>query len=137
MPPPITLNLISTLRLVPLILLISFPINSNSQILNWAFNAGGSGRDEATFMHVDNEGNVLVTGLFSGTADFDNSASVYNLTSAGSEDIFVAKYTSAGQFIWAFRVGGADRDHGLGITCDANNNVIITGFSGSCFPLTR
>jgi len=110
------------------LIIFFFHYSSRSQNLNWAFNAGGTGRDEAAFTHIDNAGNVLVTGFFSGTADFDPSPAVFNLTSAGSEDIFVAKYTSAGQFIWAFRIGGSNRDWGDAITTDQNDNVIITGF---------
>jgi gliding motility-associated-like protein len=128
MPQPKPLNTAITIKLAFALLFFFFYFYSNSQTLNWAFKAGGNSRDESTNIHIDNAGNILMTGLFSGTVDFDPSAAVFNLTSAGSEDIFVAKYTSTGAFVWAFRIGGVDRDHGLGITCDPNNNVIVTGF---------
>jgi len=114
--------------LVLLFVFIAISINSTSQLLNWAFKAGDFGRDEGSSVHTDNAGNVVVTGLFSGTVDFDPSPATFNLTSNGSEDIFVAKYSANGLFQWAFRVGGANRDHGLAITTDQNNNIIVTGF---------
>src|SRR6185436_13124854 len=103
MPLPKSLNPAAITRSVLVLLFFSFHFYSNSQTLNWAFKAGGASRDESTNIHVDNAGNMLMTGMFSGTADFDPSAAVFNLTSAGSEDIFVAKYNSSGQFLWAFK----------------------------------
>jgi len=100
----------------------------SSQTFNWAFKAGSNGRDLGYKSYTDNAGNVLVSGFFSGTADFDPSAAVFNLSSNGSEDIFVAKYSNAGLFLWAFRIGGTNRDHSSFLTTDQNDNVIVTGF---------
>ena len=40
---------------------------------------------------MDANGDILITGYFSGTTDFDPNAGVSNLTSAGVTDIFIAK----------------------------------------------
>ena len=55
------------------------------------------------------------------SADFGSTT----LTSAGSADAFVAKFTSTGNLTWAKRWGTADHNapHGLGV--DANGNVYI------------
>lgn len=88
---------------------------------------------------VDRDGNSYVTGYFNGTVDFDPSAQTFNLSSrGGSDDIFVAKYSPSGEFIWAERFGGDDGDRGLGIAIDdrdldpANWIVYLSGrFEGS------
>jgi hypothetical protein len=72
---------------------------------------------------VDTNGNVIVTGLFQGTVDFGGGP----LTSAGSYDIFVAKYSSSGAYLWAKRLGATNPDYGNGVTIDSNGDVIVTG----------
>lgn len=99
----------------------------------WAKKIGGTMDDFATGIAIDGAGNVLLTGYFNGTADFDPNAGTYSLTAAGTNpDIFVAKLTSAGNFSWATKFGIVGQDHGYGITVDAANNVYTTGdFQGT------
>ncbi len=77
---------------------------------------------------VDNFNNVYVTGSFFGTADFDPGAGVFNLTSAGKDDIFVLKLNSSGNFLWAKRIGSPGDDGGNCIKADALGNVYVTGY---------
>jgi len=92
----------------------------------WAFSVGGAGLEQPNSMAVDNAGNVLVTGQFQGTVNF-NPAGNFPLTSNGSDDIFVAKYTSAGGFLWAISMGSSDIDRGHYVVTDNQNNVFLTG----------
>jgi hypothetical protein len=69
---------------------------SSAGVLVWARQAKASALSDGTSIDVDSLGNVYVTGSFDGTADFDPSENVSNLTSAISEDGFVWKLTSAG-----------------------------------------
>ena len=73
--------------------------------------------------------NVFVGGSFTGTADFDPGAGVNNLTSAGSSDAAILKLDSAGNFVWARRMGGTGFDSiGRGsIAIGAAGNVYLTG----------
>ena len=99
----------------------------------WAFSIGGTGGgDEGKDIALDGSGNVYVTGSFTGTADFDPGAGTANLTSAGSRDIFIAKYTAGGAYLWAFNIGSGGGDLGQAITLDGSANVYVTGyFQGS------
>ena len=81
---------------------------------------------------VDASGNVYTTGYFQGTADFDSGSGTYNLTSAGSDDIFVSKIDILGNFIWAKQMGGTTSDRSFSIALDANGNSYTTGnFTGT------
>lgn len=72
----------------------------------WAKRFGGSLADYGNGVAVDSAGNVYTTGQFSLTVDFDPSGSVFNLASTGAGDIFTTKLNSAGNFVWANRMGG-------------------------------
>ncbi|HEU4365582.1 MAG TPA: SBBP repeat-containing protein [Candidatus Krumholzibacteria bacterium] len=89
----------------------------------WSQGFGDMGFDQGTSVAVDPAGNVYVTGLFSGTVDFGRDI----LTSAGLDDIFVAKYASSGIAQWAKNFGGTGGDHGYGIALDAAGNIFVTG----------
>jgi outer membrane protein OmpA-like peptidoglycan-associated protein len=93
----------------------------------WAKQFGGTGTDEGRSIAVDSSGNVHTTGLFQGTADFDPGAGTSNLTSAGSNDVFVSKLDSTGAFVWAKQFGSTGNDIGRSIAVDSSGNVHTTG----------
>ncbi|MBK8618544.1 MAG: SBBP repeat-containing protein [Anaerolineales bacterium] len=93
----------------------------------WAKGIGGTGVDVGYRIAVDLSGNVYTTGFFSGTVDFDPSVGVFNITNEGSNDIFVSKLNSSGDFVWAKSMGGTSSDEGHDITVDSSGNVYITG----------
>lgn len=82
---------------------------------------------QANGVTIDSGGNILVTGYFSLTSDFDPGASSLLKTSSGLTDVFVWKLTSAGSLIWAQTAGGLSNDAGQAITTDNNDNIYITG----------
>lgn len=78
---------------------------------------------------VDSAGNIAMGGSFQGTLDVGCGA----MTSAGSDDIFVAKFNSTGICLWSKRFGNAASNGApSGIALDASGNVTITGaFAGA------
>lgn len=96
--------------------------NSAGQVL-WAVKAGGTSDERGTSVSVDNAGNVYITGYFQGTTNFSGTP----ITSVGLQDIFVAKYNSAGALQWVRRAGGTGADLGSGIAADNAGNVVVTG----------
>ncbi len=105
--------------------------DTNGNIL-WAFRIGGSGSDSVEAVRWDSEGNLLVAGYFSGTADFDPSAVNASLTSTGGLDAFIAKYDTNGSFIWVRQFAGVQDGQFRGLAIDATDAVLATGnFSGS------
>jgi gliding motility-associated-like protein len=92
---------------------------------------GTSGYSEVLGLSVDKQNNIYITGEFQGTVDFDPSAGVKNLTSAGANNIFVAKYTPDGTFIWAEYMAGDGSDQPYDIAVDKDGNVTIVGYFSS------
>ena len=98
----------------------------------WAQRMGGSGFDSSQGVAVDADGNVYTAGSFVGSGDFDPGAGTVTLTSAGEDDVFVSKLTSAGAFVWARRFGGSGDDYAYGLALDAAGNPHTNGsFKGT------
>ena len=106
-------------------------LDPNGNLL-WVKKIGGSGNDSAIGLDIDQQGNVLVSGDFISTTDFDPSSGVFNITPIGSNDAFVVKLDSNGGFIWAIRAGGSLSESASRIACDLNGSVYIGGnFNGT------
>lgn len=89
----------------------------------WAIRAGGADYDEGFSVTTDNNNNIIVTGSFSGDAFFGSTV----LTSSGSTDVFIAKYTSSGVLLWAKKGGGNSFDAGYGVAADNSGAIYVTG----------
>ncbi|MBI2966624.1 MAG: SBBP repeat-containing protein, partial [Bacteroidetes bacterium] len=97
----------------------------------WAEKIGGSGTEQGFgITYYSPTADIYLTGYFQNTADFDPSAATFNLTSFGSDDIFVAKYSDSGNLIWAKQMGGGSGDNGFSLTVDGSGNVYSTGYFG-------
>jgi hypothetical protein len=90
----------------------------------WAKRYGGTGRDQGNDITIDENNNILITGLFSDWTQFGT----FIMNSAGNFDIFIAKYDSVGEVIWVKRAGGSGRDEGHGIATDGLGNYFISGW---------
>lgn len=99
----------------------------------WARKIGGTSTDLANSISIDASNNIYITGYFWGTSDFDPSNTVYNLTSSGLSDIFISKFDSAGNYLWAKKMGGTSYDQALSVINDSIGHVFTTGyFNGTC-----
>ncbi|MCF8374032.1 MAG: T9SS type A sorting domain-containing protein [Bacteroidales bacterium] len=95
----------------------------------WTKTIGGPGDSQGYTLTTDGQGNIIATGHFSGTFDFDPGTGNHFLTSNGPSDIYIVKLNSAGDFITAKSIGGSMAgDIGASVKSDLNQNIIITGF---------
>ncbi len=119
-------NLLLTVLLVNFLAII-ISTNAYAQPVpdwKWAYSAGTTGSDYGKDICMDESGNVFVTGTFKTSATFGETT----LTSAGSEDIFIVKYNSAGIVQWAKSFGDEGMDVGRSLSVDATGNLFLTGF---------
>jgi len=97
--------------------------NTNGEI-QWAKNFGGvNSGDEGREVTVDSDGNIYLTGVITGTANFDGIVLNGNL----GTDAFFAKLGPSGNVIWAKHGGSNRADDGTGITVDNLGNVYAVG----------
>jgi hypothetical protein len=64
-----------------------------------------------------------MTGYFNGSASFGGA----QLNSAGGKDIFLARYSSTGGYVWSMGMGGTLDDIAKSVAVDGGGNVIVTG----------
>jgi hypothetical protein len=87
---------------------------------------GDAGNDEGIDVYATSTGCILV-GYFEGTVDMNGSVSTNAVVSAGGQDGFVAAYLGNGQFVNAFRFGGAQNDAAYGVRKRNASEFAITG----------
>ena len=93
----------------------------------WAKRIGNTNNDAGSSIETDDLGSIYITGHFAGTVDFDPNGGIYNLTGMGSQDIFISKLDTAGNFIWANGFGDSGWDMGMSVDVDSSGNVYSTG----------
>src|SRR6187455_859687 len=110
-----------------IIFFLFFVSNSHAQPgYLWARQSGGSLTDVGKSVAVDLVGNVYTAGTFQGIVDFDPSPATYNMSATGV-DVFITKTDTAGQFVWARKMGGTGIDGVNDIAVDVYGNVYTTG----------
>ena len=92
----------------------------------WSARAGGIYDEMGNGVAISGN-NIYLTGSFSSpSVTFGSTAALMN-ASAGTSDIFVASYSSAGLANWAKGSGGIDSDEGKCVCVDASGNAYISG----------
>lgn len=89
----------------------------------WSKRFGDAASQSAAAVTVDPAGNVLIAGGFSGVVDFGSSV----VTSAGSNDVFVAKFSPLGMPIWAKSFGDGSSQSATSVATDAAGNIVLAG----------
>jgi len=106
-----------------------FIINLNFDgSLSWAKSYGGLGDQKGESITMNSTGDIIVTGFYENTVDFNPNAGVYNLTGSATRNMFVQKLTGAGSFLWAkTTVGGTTVVYGNAVDLDMFDNIYLTG----------
>jgi uncharacterized repeat protein (TIGR01451 family) len=103
--------------------------------LIWARDIHGTGSTicEAHAIKADSHGNVLTSGYFYGTVDFDPGPGILSLTYSGQGDwdSYVNKLDASGNLVWNKRMEGVTHSS---ITLDKEDNIYTTGSFTSGTP---
>ncbi|OLS27532.1 MAG: putative WD repeat-containing protein L264 [Candidatus Heimdallarchaeota archaeon LC_3] len=95
---------------------------------------GGSGEDTISSLTLDSSDNIVLAGQTS-SGDFP-TFNAYNSTYGGSEDIFLAKFSSTGQLLFSTYLGGSSLDSISSLRIDSSGNIVLAGATSSPdFPI--
>jgi hypothetical protein len=97
----------------------------------WISAAGGTNYDHCTSVAADSSGNAFVTGYFNSSEMIFENDTLISSTSNSTPEIFIAKYNSAGNYIWAKKAGGLGMDIGEAIATGPDDDVYFTGVFNS------
>jgi hypothetical protein len=89
----------------------------------WSKRFGDAAFQVAEGIAADAAGNLVIVANASGSVKFGPAT----LTSAGADDIAVAKFDPAGAHIWSKLFGDAGQQAVVGVALDASGNIVFTG----------
>lgn len=95
-------------------------LNDNGQHL-WSKRYGGALGQNPNGMGFDAAGNLYAAGTFEGTIDFGGGT----LTTAGGDDIWLAKLDASGNHIWSKRFGDSQKQFVLGLAVSKTGDLAI------------
>ena len=107
-------------------------LDSNGEYV-WSKKFGGSGSGVTPEkIVITNDEQLITTGLFYGSIDFDPGIPNEFKTASGSTDIFTAKFDSSGNFNWVIQTGGINSNQVEDLKLDEFGNIYSVGhYEGS------
>lgn len=103
---------------------------TSSGVFQWVHSFGGTGSERGRAITVGPDGGPVFTGRITSPTDFDPGPDEFLLAGSFTEDAFLCKLNSGGDFAWAFMLK-TFLNEGLAITSDAGGNIYSTGSYGT------
>lgn len=92
----------------------------------WARLIGGTDHDIPSDVVVDNNGDIIICGMYGGTMDADPGNATNLLVSKGDYDGFVCKINSIGNFAWAKSIGTSNYESITKVVADKQRNLYLS-----------
>jgi len=95
------------------------------RVLVW----GGAGHDIVSGVAADETGNIVVTGRFQTTVDFDPGPALNEISPISAEDAYVSRFNSAGEHVWVRSWPTNDSYWEIGEDCaiDGDGKIFVAG----------
>ncbi len=93
----------------------------------WAKGVEGNIYDIGKGIAIDGSNGVYITGEFEGLVNFNPGGIGGVVSSMGRRDIFLAKFDTIGNYLWAKAWGGSGNEGASGIAVADSDNVYIVG----------
>jgi len=103
---------------------------NSSGDLQWRARLGGSGDQytSTSSLSIDNNGNIYVTAVYSGTLAIYNANDSQAATfSSSGLDAYITKYNSSGVHQWSTRISGSGSEKAFNLRATNNGAVYVSG----------
>ena len=101
---------------------------AGAQKYEWASAFDSDSYNQSLAIASDTNGNVVTTGFFFGTVDFDPGPGNAYLNAVSPSGAFVSKLDADGHYVWALQFGGGiSSGAGLDVVTDHSGNVYFCG----------
>ena len=101
---------------------------NNSGNLTWCNSFNAKGNIVVNSVATDRKSNIVLTGFFIDSVDFDWGVNEFYLNSLNEkEDIFCCKLDNQGKFLWGKSFGGNESDVSYSIDIDKCQNIYLCG----------
>jgi hypothetical protein len=106
-------------------------LNASKLAFNRVRTFGGTDLDAVSGVGIDSAGNIWAGGSFRKTVVFGTLAGkngkASKMTSAGSSDAFLAKWSASGELLYVGRIGGIGSDAINTLCLDSSDNLVACG----------
>jgi len=110
---------------------------AKSGVVVWAKSIGGEYLHPRTTVAAVGDGDILVTGGFRGEVTFGRGESdEITLHAVDRHDLFLARYTAHGQFVWARSAGGPGTEEAFAVAASTDGGAFVGGQHGYLHPDT-
>ncbi|MEO6301674.1 MAG: SBBP repeat-containing protein, partial [Bacteroidia bacterium] len=118
-------------------ILLFVALESNSQSCNyWSTYLGNMGSDDMRGIAIDNSNNSYVI-MQTDSPSLTITPGLISDVIIGGNDVYIAKFDSCGNFVWATYLGTTSFDSGEKITVSSDGNIVFTGYTqGTGLPCT-
>lgn len=100
--------------------------NSGNHI--WTKTFGGTNEESIRGIELTPGNEILLTGYFKSTSvDFNPNSGVNSSFSNGSNDLYVLKWDTNGNYLWHYAKGGTNEDYGYSISVAENGDFFVAG----------
>jgi hypothetical protein len=101
--------------------------SANGQEVRWSrqWTRQSTAEFMPTGLVVNADGSAVVSGYFYGIVDFGGGVT---MTGAGGYDMFLIKFSSAGNYQWSQRIGGTGSETPASLAKDGSGNLYLTGW---------
>lgn len=100
---------------------------SNTGDFIWAKQISGAYSQTIMSIEIDNSGSIYAGGHVGAATDFDGGPGTYTLPFGGQYDVFLSKYNSSGNLVWAKSIAGSAEEYLKVLEIDNYGGIYIAG----------